>query len=185
LKLSLKRGRARESGRLRPGAGGETAIRFPGAPVILHLDDESSLRLLVRVNLEEHGINVIEAADGVRGIEMARTARPDLILLDVTHPGPDGYEVAQALKADERTQDIPVVFLTYRAEARDRARGLELGAVDYITKPFNPLELAPRIWQLLSSAGSVGEALRKQVLRDLDAADIGCRRAEPKVELLN
>ena len=99
------------------------------------------IRLLCRVNLEAHGFDVIEAADGLAGLEAAERELPDLILLDVMMPGLDGWMVADRLRKIPTTREIPVVFLTPRREYRDQLRGLELGAVDYITVPFNPLEL--------------------------------------------
>jgi DNA-binding response OmpR family regulator len=80
---------------------------------------------------------------------MARAEGPDVILLDVMMPGLDGWRVAEQLLDDQRTSGIPIIFLTARAEFRDRARGLDIGGVDYITKPFNPLELAPLVQRLL------------------------------------
>jgi DNA-binding response OmpR family regulator len=115
---------------------------------VLIVDDEAPIRLLCRVNLEP-GMEVLEAVDGQSGLETARTELPDVILLDVMMPGMDGWEVAERLIEDETTNEIPLVFLTARAELRDRARGLELGGVDYITKPFNPTELASVIEHLL------------------------------------
>jgi DNA-binding response OmpR family regulator len=116
---------------------------------VLVIDDEGPIRLLCRVNLEAAGMTVHEAENGATGIETARREAPDVILLDVMMPGMDGWEVFGALNEDERTSEIPVVFLTARAELRDQARGLELGGVDYVTKPFDPLELAPLIDDLL------------------------------------
>jgi DNA-binding response OmpR family regulator len=94
-------------------------------------------------------MQVIEAADGPSGVDKARDETPDVILLDVMMPGLDGWKVAEQLLQDDRTDGIPIVFLTARAEFRDRARGLDIGGVDYVTKPFNPLELAPLVQNLL------------------------------------
>jgi DNA-binding response OmpR family regulator len=116
---------------------------------VLVIDDEAPIRLLCRVNLEAEGMPVLEAGDGPSGLEAARGGSPDVILLDVMMPGLDGWGVAEALLEDERTADIPIIFLTARAEFRDRARGLDIGGVDYITKPFNPVELAPLVRGLL------------------------------------
>jgi DNA-binding response OmpR family regulator len=116
---------------------------------VLVVDDEAPIRLLCRVNLEAEGMQVLEAADGLAGVEAARAERPDVILLDVMMPGMDGWQVAERLVEDDTTNQIPLIFLTARAELRDRARGLELGGVDYITKPFNPVELASVVEQLL------------------------------------
>ena len=117
---------------------------------VLVIDDEAPIRLLCRVNLEAEKMDVIEAPDGPTGLERAREQRPDVVLLDVMMPGLDGWRVAEHLLEDERTSEIPIIFLTARAEFRDRARGLDIGGVDYVTKPFNPLELAPLVRELLA-----------------------------------
>jgi DNA-binding response OmpR family regulator len=111
---------------------------------------------------------VLEAGDGPSGLEAARTGNPDVILLDVMMPGLDGWGVAEALLEDERTAEIPIIFLTARAEFRDRARGLDIGGVDYITKPFNPVELAPLVRALLErlERGERDE-LRREKLTEL------------------
>jgi DNA-binding response OmpR family regulator len=116
---------------------------------VLVIDDEAPIRLLCRVNLEAEKMDVLEAADGPSGLDVARQERPDVILLDVMMPGLDGWRVAEQLLEDDRTNEIPIIFLTARAEFRDRARGLDIGGVDYVTKPFNPLDLAPLVRQLL------------------------------------
>src|SRR5579864_7009974 len=94
-------------------------------------------------------MDVLEAADGPTGLEQAREQTPDVVLLDVMMPGLDGWQVAEHLLQDDRTSDIPIIFLTARAEFRDRARGLDIGGIDYVTKPFNPLDLAPLVRELL------------------------------------
>ena len=116
---------------------------------VLVVDDEEPIRLLCKVNLAAEGMKVLEAADGPSGLEQAREHRPDVVLLDVMMPGLDGWRVAESLIEDERTRGIPIIFLTARAEFRDRARGLDIGGIDYVTKPFNPLELAPLVQGLL------------------------------------
>ena len=137
---------------------------------VLVIDDEAPIRLLCRVNLEAEGMEVIEAPDGPAGIARAREDHPDVILLDVMIPGLDGWEVAEELLEDDRTNRIPIVFLTARAELRDQARGLDLGGVDYITKPFNPVELAPMIRELLQRVGAgEREELRRAKLAELRA----------------
>ena len=117
---------------------------------VLVIDDEAPIRLLCRVNLEAEGMAVLEAADGPTGLEEARANAPDVVLLDVMMPGLDGWQVAEQLLQDDRTSAIPIIFLTARADFRDRARGLDIGGVDYVTKPFNPLELAPLVRELLA-----------------------------------
>ena len=135
---------------------------------VLVIDDEAPIRLLCRVNLEAEGIEVLEAADGPAGLEKARAEIPDVVLLDVMMPGLDGWRVAEELLDDERTAGIPIVFLTARAELRDRARGIDLGGVEYVTKPFNPVELAPLVRGLLERVER-GERddLRREKLNEL------------------
>jgi DNA-binding response OmpR family regulator len=137
---------------------------------VLVIDDEAPIRLLCRVNLEAEGMEVLEAPDGPRGLDQARSEQPDVILLDVMMPGLDGWRVAEELLEDERTRDIPIIFLTARAEFRDRAKGLDIGGVDYVTKPFNPLDLAPLVDSLLDriSRGERDE-LRGEKLAELRA----------------
>jgi DNA-binding response OmpR family regulator len=112
---------------------------------VLVIDDEAPIRLLCRVNLEGEGMEVVEAHDGPSGLAAARAEKPDAILLDVMMPGLDGWDVATELLTDGDTGSIPIVFLTARADLRDRARGMDLGGIDYVTKPFNPVELASTI----------------------------------------
>jgi len=135
---------------------------------VLVIDDEAPIRLLCRVNLEAEGMAVLEASDGSSGLELARTERPDVVLLDVMMPELDGWSVAADLLDDERTNEIPIIFLTARAELRDRARGLDIGGVDYVTKPFNPLELAPLVRDLLARIGrGERDELRGEKLAEL------------------
>ena len=149
----------------------QLGIREEVAAKVLVIDDEAPIRLLCRVNLEAEGMDVIEAEDGSVGVELARSERPDVILLDVMMPGMDGWEVLQALQAEQGTSKIPIVFLTARAELRDRAQGLELGGIDYVTKPFDPVGLAPLVHGLLERVErGEGEAIRQEriaALRDL------------------
>jgi DNA-binding response OmpR family regulator len=135
---------------------------------VLVIDDEAPIRLLCRVNLEAEGMVVLEAADGPAGLDKARAERPDVVLLDVMMPGLDGWRVAEELLEDPNTSSIPIVFLTARAELRDRARGIDLGGVDYITKPFNPVELAPMVNDLLGRVGAgQRDELRREKLSEL------------------
>jgi DNA-binding response OmpR family regulator len=117
----------------------------------LVIDDEAPIRLLCRVNLEAEGMRVLEAADGRAGIELAQNEQPNAILLDVMMPGLDGWAVAEQLLQDERTAEIPIIFLTARADLRDRARGMDLGGLEYITKPFNPVELATLVQEVVAA----------------------------------
>jgi DNA-binding response OmpR family regulator len=116
---------------------------------ILVIDDEPDLVELVQVNLEKDGYQVIVAQDGKSGLEIALKHVPDLVVLDVMMPGIDGLEVCRQLRADSRTKSIPMIMLTAKAGEADRVVGLELGADDYVTKPFSPRELAARVKALL------------------------------------
>jgi DNA-binding response OmpR family regulator len=137
---------------------------------VLVIDDEAPIRLLCRVNLEAEGVDVVEAADGERGLEVARAEEPDAILLDVMLPGLHGWAVAERLLEDETTRNIPIIFLTARADLRDRARGMDLGGVDYVTKPFNPVELAPLVRDVVAAVERGDrEALRRDKLAELRA----------------
>lgn len=135
---------------------------------VLLVEDEEPIRLICRFHLEVAGMEVFEATDGPTGLEQARRELPDLILLGVMIPGIDGWRVAKTLRDDPATHDIPIVFLTTRSEFRDRAKGLDLGAIDYITLPFDPLELAGTIRQLLERVDrGEREQLRREKLDEL------------------
>jgi len=131
---------------------------------VLVIDDEAPIRLLCRVNLEAEGMTVLEAPDGPSGLDIARVERPDVVLLDVMMPGLDGWRVAEQLLEDSGTADIPIVFLTARADLRDRARGMDVGGLDYITKPFNPVALADLVRQILAAV-ELGERDRLRTER--------------------
>ncbi len=119
------------------------------AQKILVVDDEPDAVDLVQFNLTNAGYEVITAADGGEALKKARTFRPDLILLDVMLPEIDGLEVCKLLRRDAATSGIPVIMLTAKAAEIDRVLGLELGADDYVTKPFSPRELVLRVKNLL------------------------------------
>ncbi|MDB5320948.1 MAG: two component transcriptional regulator, winged helix family [Phycisphaerales bacterium] len=117
---------------------------------ILIIDDEKDLVELVRYNLvEKEGYDVISAKDGPSGLEIAQKHKVDLIVLDLMMPGMDGLEVCRRLRADARTSRVPLIMLTAKATEADRIVGLELGADDYITKPFSPRELVARVKAIL------------------------------------
>ena len=134
----------------------------------LIIDDEAPIRLLCRVNLEAEGMEVVEAPDGPTGLEVVESERPDAILLDVMMPGLDGWSVAERLLEKEDTREIPIVFLTARADLRDRARGMDLGGLDYITKPFNPVDLAALVEEVVAAvARGEREQLRSDKIAEL------------------
>src|SRR5262249_51544420 len=125
-------------GRVRGRRRFEVRVRVTGGArmtKVLVIDDEPPIRLLCRVNLEAEGMQVIEAENGPAGLQKAREEDPDVVLLDVMMPGLDGWHVAQELLESDETAEIPIIFLTARAEFRDRAKGLGIGGVDYVTKP--------------------------------------------------
>jgi two-component system phosphate regulon response regulator PhoB len=112
---------------------------------ILVVDDEPDLRELIEVNLKKDGYKVVTAGSGEEALTLASTELPALIVLDLMLPGVDGFEVCRRLKAQEMTSATPVIMLTALTEEPDVVAGLELGAVDYITKPFSPRILRARV----------------------------------------
>lgn len=112
---------------------------------ILIVDDEEDVLELVRFNLEKDGYKIYTAVSGEEALEKARAKLPDLIILDLMLPGIDGLEVCKKLKNDNKTQNIPVIMLTAKSEEADIVTGLEIGAQDYITKPFSPKVLVARV----------------------------------------
>ncbi|HEV8662822.1 MAG TPA: response regulator [Candidatus Methylomirabilis sp.] len=121
-------------------------------PKILVVDDEVHILKIIDYKLRTAGYTVIAAADGVEGLEKARTEQPDLILLDVMMPRMDGFQALEALKRDPATQGIPVFMLTVKGKEMDRLRGLQMGVAAYITKPFSPNALLARIDETLRPA---------------------------------
>lgn len=116
---------------------------------ILIVDDEMDTLLPLKRSLEFENYIVVEAYNGLEAIQKAKTEIPDLILLDLMMPGMDGYEVCEELKKDKFTESIPIIMLTAKDSVRDKVKGLEIGADDYVTKPFNLNELKARIKTVL------------------------------------
>lgn len=116
---------------------------------ILVVEDERDIADLIGFNLQRNGFEVLKAHDGIAGTEMALKERPALIILDLMLPGRDGYAVFRELRRDTRTVNTPVIMLTARAQTEDRIQGLEVGADDYLTKPFSPKELMLRVQAIL------------------------------------
>ncbi len=116
------------------------------AQLILIVDDEARMRRFMQMNLDLEGYRVIEAGNGLEAIDRVRDDLPDLVLLDVMMPELDGFE---ALRYIRETSTVPVIMLTVRSDESDKIKGLELGADDYVTKPFSPRELAGRIKAVL------------------------------------
>lgn len=117
--------------------------------IVLIIDDEEDLIELVQYNLSKEGFEVIGAGDGESGISLALRKKPDVVIIDLMLPGIDGLEVCRSLRSRPETAQIPVIMLTAKASESDRVVGLEIGADDYVTKPFSPRELAARIKALL------------------------------------
>jgi two-component system phosphate regulon response regulator PhoB len=127
------------------------AHTIPFMATLLVADDLVPIRQMVRITLSTQGWTILEAKNGAEALEMARTQKPSLILLDVDMgPGPNGFEVCKTLKADPNTKDIPVVMLTAHESDSDRAIGFAAGATQYLTKPFGPLELIDTIRGILA-----------------------------------
>jgi len=131
--------------------------------VILIVDDEAKMIRFVRMNLELEGYRVTEAGDGLEALDRVRQDLPDLVLLDVMMPHMDGFETLERLR---EISDVPVIMLTVRGDEEDRIRGLELGADDYVTKPFSPRELASRIRAVLRRVEKPASAGGEVVLID-------------------
>ena len=126
---------------------------------ILVVDDEIDILTLLQYNLEKSGFKVITAKDGPEAIVLARKEKPDLIVLDIMLPSMEGTEVCKAVRKSEVTGHIPIIMLTAKSEEVDRIVGLELGADDYITKPFSPRELILRIKAVLKRGKGVDEKI--------------------------
>jgi DNA-binding response OmpR family regulator len=119
---------------------------------VLIADDDPSIVKVVRGYLEQVGYDVLTAGDGDRALQLARHERPDLLVLDVMLPNRDGWEITRAIRADTALAAMPIILLTARVEDTDKIIGLELGADDYITKPFNTREVVARVRALLRRA---------------------------------
>ena len=118
---------------------------------LLIADDLVPIRQMVRITLSTQGWTIVEAKNGNEALELTRTEKPDLVLLDVDMgPGPNGFDVCRQIKADASTKDIPVVMLTAHESDSDRAIGFAAGATQYLTKPFGPLELIDTIRGMLA-----------------------------------
>ena len=119
-------------------------------PTVLLVEDDPVILRLLEVNFELEGFGVLLAHDGAEGIELARSEAPDLIISDIMMPKVSGLELVTALKADADTKAIPIILLSAKAQTSDLKTGLEAGADDYVTKPFEPLDLVERVNELLS-----------------------------------
>ena len=140
------------SGRLATGRGEEyrdSDLRMSGHKILV-VDDEPDVVRMLQVVLGRRGHTVLSAVNGIEGLVTAQGEKPDLVLLDIMMEGMDGWEVVKLLKLEESTRAIPVVMLSARVEPRDKIRGLQEGAVDYVTKPFSVKEMAETIEAILA-----------------------------------
>jgi two-component system alkaline phosphatase synthesis response regulator PhoP len=152
---------------------------------ILVVDDDHQIVRLVRSYLEQAGYAVLTANDGAAALRTIRSERPDLVVLDLMLPDMDGWAITRAVRADPHTVALPIVMLTARVEDTDRIVGLELGADDYITKPFNPREVVARVRAVLRRSGGAaptGQVLSYGTLR-LDADQHAVTLSGSPVEL--
>jgi len=152
---------------------------------VLVVDDEADIRELVRLNLAREGYEVADCETGEQALSLARTTRPDLIVLDLMLPGMDGLEVCRRLKADPRTSHILVVILTAKGEEADVVAGLEIGADDYVTKPFSGKVLVARVRRLLRKATEPADEQGTLRIHDLviDPSRHEVRAGDNKVDL--
>lgn len=129
---------------------------------VLVVDDEPGIVQIARDYLDRAGFRVLTAGDGAAALRLARAERPSLLVLDLMLPGMDGLDVTRALRQDPATRKLPIIMLTARVEEADRLIGLELGADDYMTKPFSPRELVARVRVVLRRTGAepTSEVLR-------------------------
>ena len=142
---------------------------------ILVVDDEREILELVKYNLAKEGYNVVCVETGEDALNAARLKLPDLVLLDLMLPGVDGLEVCRKLKADPKTQEIPVVMLTAKGGEADIVAGLELGADDYVTKPFSPRVLTARVKAVLRrDQAETGDGQATIKINDLTRAATRC-----------
>ena len=121
---------------------------------MLVVDDDPVILKLLEVNFEMEGFTVLVARDGEEGIQVARDDQPDLVVSDIMMPKVSGLELVTALKGDPSTSDIPIILLSAKAQNADVRSGLDAGADDYVTKPFEPLDLVDRVNRLLEARSS-------------------------------
>lgn len=152
---------------------------------ILVVDDEPAIVQIARDYLDRAGFRVITAGDGTTAVRLARTERPHLLVLDLMLPGMDGLDVTRTLRQDPATRKLPIIMLTARVDETDRLIGLEIGADDYITKPFSPRELVARVRAVLRRSEdepTPGGIIQNDDLRiDLERRSV--RRADQPIEL--
>ncbi len=144
-------------------------------PFVLIVDDEADLASLVEFNLQQAGLETAVALTGERALELAKARVPDVVLLDLMLPDISGKEVCRRLRADLKTREVPIVMLTARGEETDRVEGFEVGADDYVSKPFSPRELVLRLKAILRRVGPAESGQR--ITAGLLTLDTGSHRA--------
>jgi two-component system phosphate regulon response regulator PhoB len=151
---------------------------------VLIAEDEADIRRLISFNLERESYDTLLAGDGEEAVLMAYKKIPDLIILDLMLPRMDGFSVFKELRLDSRTKDIPVIMLTAKAQLDDVIAGLEMGADDYLTKPFSPKELVLRVKALLKRVKtSNGSTIVKSGKIRLDKNTLHCFIEDKKIDL--
>jgi DNA-binding response OmpR family regulator len=134
---------------------------------VLVIDDEPDVLLLCRVNLELAGHEVVEAPNGKTGLELARTGEPDVVVLDIMLPNVDGLTVLSELASSEATRHIPVIMLTAKTQLEDRRKAWRAGCVEYLTKPFSPIELVELIGRARGMSSRERSERRQRALASL------------------
>ena len=151
-------------------------------PSVLVVDDERQIATIARDYLQRAGFTVTIAGDGAAGLDMARKKLPDLVVLDLGLPGMDGLQVARALRQES---DVPIIMLTARVDESDRLRGFEVGADDYVTKPFSPRELVARVSTVLRRARFSPARASRFTVADvtIDSAKLAVTRGDEAIDL--
>jgi two-component system alkaline phosphatase synthesis response regulator PhoP len=150
---------------------------------ILVVDDEEDIQELLKFNLSKEGYDVLVADSGEKAIELTRSKKPHMVVLDLMLPGMDGLEVCKKIKSDSKTSEIPILMLTAKGEESDIVTGLELGAEDYVVKPFSPKVLIARIRKILRKSTTAGEDKKIVKIHDI-VIDIGRHEVSVKNKLV-
>jgi len=134
---------------------------------VLTVEDDDSIRTVVKLALQDEGWGVLEAGNGEDALELFRAEGADVVLIDIMLPGMNGFEVCRSIR---RTTDVPIIMVTARSDTHDVVAGLEAGADDYLTKPFEPKELSARIRALLRRSRSQGDEIAQMVFGELEVS---------------
>ncbi len=137
---------------------------------VLVIDDEPDVLLLCRVNFEWAGHEILEARDGNTGVHLAKQGHPDVIVLDVMLPHKDGFETLSELRTDPEVAAIPVILLTAKTQSRDRLRGFQAGASEYVTKPFSPSALTSTVQRIADMSAQERDRYRERAMEELEGS---------------